>query len=104
MRWVWGINQDQLRTHDDQYVVYRQTHAGGKVRYAAWGPHGSQDVSYIQAHTAHVLREALGIERRAEDLKVISGRGLLGVYRSNKAARAACLEHSLNKQEAVAHG
>lgn len=88
MRWRKGIDHNQIRSEDDRYVIYRDGE-----RYTAWGPVGSQDVSYIQAHTAAVLREQMRMERQPGELEVVAGRALIGVFGSGDQAREGCEGH-----------
>lgn len=92
MRWVRGIDDNQIRTDDERYVIYREQRADGTKRFAAWGPEGSQEIDYMRAHTAARMRELMQVERRAQDLKMTSGRALIGLFTDPDEARDACLE------------
>ena len=62
--------------------------------YYAWGPNGSQDVSYIAAATAHELRQMLGIDRDPAMLKITRGAQFLGRHKSADEAKRACVEYA----------
>jgi hypothetical protein len=65
--------------------------------YYAWGPQGSQDVSYIAAATAAELREKLRLERDPEALRITRGAQFLGRYDSADEAKRACVEYAGRK-------
>jgi hypothetical protein len=58
--------------------------------YFAFGPPGSQDVSYIAAATAQVLHDLCGIDREPETLKITHGAQFLGRHKSADEAKRAC--------------
>jgi hypothetical protein len=58
--------------------------------YYAWGPDGSQDVSYIAAATAHVLRQIDNIKRDPAMMQITRGCEFLGRHSSEEAAKTAC--------------
>lgn len=89
MRWVRGVDENQIVTDDDRFAIYK--HAPDC--FAAWGPQGSQDVDYIRANTARMLRDELGSGCHPEDLQIVAGRGLLGLFTGPDEARAACREY-----------
>jgi hypothetical protein len=58
--------------------------------YFAFGPPGSQDVSYIAAATAAELRQKLDMERDPSALKITRGAQFLGRYATADEAKRAC--------------
>lgn len=91
MRWLRGNLENQIRSDDDRFVIYREQPEGKPPRYIAWGPVGSQEIDYIQQCTAAALRNLLQVERRPTDLKMTAGRALIGVFGSGDDARDACI-------------
>lgn len=90
MRWIHGHHPGQRRTDDDRYVVNKDA----PDSFAAWGPIGSQDIDYIRANTAKAIRDLMQKECRPEDLKMASGRGLLGLFNDPMDAKKACEDHA----------
>jgi len=60
--------------------------------YYAWGPPGSQDVSYIAAATAHELRTTLGCDVSEESVRacIDAGREFLGRFGTADEAKREC--------------
>lgn len=90
LRWVKGVHEAHIRTDDGRYSICKDA----PYSFLAWGPEGSQDVDYIRMCTAARLRELMQIERRPEDLKIASGRALLGIFTDPDEARQACTDHA----------
>jgi len=66
--------------------------------YFAFGPAGSQDVSWIAAATAHALQQLDGMARDPAMLEITRGAQFLGRYDSADEAKRAC-EGYQHKQE-----
>ena len=64
--------------------------------YFAFGPPGSQDVDYIAAHTAYVLRDLCNHETTAEQARkhIHAGCVFLGLYETADEAKRACVEYA----------
>ncbi|MGB0972282.1 MAG: MarR family transcriptional regulator [Mycobacterium sp.] len=62
--------------------------------FLAWGPPGSQDISYIQANTAHHIRQLWRADFRDDQVQCVAGRGFIGIFTDPDEARKACEEHA----------
>ena len=86
VRWCRGIDDNQIVSSEGHIIL-----KAGPDTFLAFGPPGSQDVSYIQANTARHIQETWGYERRACDVRVdTTGRRLLGVFTGPEEARDGC--------------
>lgn len=92
LRWFQGVDENQIRTADNRYQIYRYLREHYPTLFGAYGPEGSQDIRYIQEHTAGVIHEVMRADRRPEDVRSDAGRALLGMFTSPDDARAACEE------------
>lgn len=95
MRWRFMTdengNRDTTRAVSDS--DYRVT-KDAPDSFLAWGPNGSQDISYIQANTAAHIRKLWREDMQAEKVECVAGRGFIGIFTSGAEAQRACDEHA----------
>lgn len=94
MNWI-QPDRYYIRTEDDRYAVSKSY--GERTTYTAWGPKGSQDVSWLVAHLAICMREINHPVDRLEASFQSDGRALLDVFGTAEEAKQACQEHAAGK-------
>lgn len=89
MRWI-TVHLDQIRS-EAGHTINRVRRRGHPDRYSAFGPPGSQDISFIQENTAQHMRMLWNVDRRPEDVRTDPpGQACLGWFATADEARAAC--------------